>query len=376
VFGACQRFLLSIQSGFVSSHPLYKHEMELMYIHESNVRVLVTKRIHELEQGDWSLDQKWIDAIHIFVEYLLWGTPQPMLVNQAVNIVSRTKPGSSDEARMRYNLAREHHRISSYEIALEQFERAKTLYQHFEDVNSVFNCEIYILDCLHRLGSDGAVLLDLLEDVQSRYEHQNADPRMIAVVLHRRAQLGFYYNILPPPQVRKLSENARELFWEVNCAVKAYGCLSLIARSYLKDQFYNEAIKVIVKMEQFSQNIKIPHLYSHYLRRINYLKGMGQWGSLLVCQILLFIQASRAVGDAINLATGLEELGEIHVRNRDRLPARAAYQEILQLCKKGSEYMFKYISERCSNNLGYVENIIEGQTPCRDELHFSPPPRF
>jgi hypothetical protein len=115
-------------------------------------------------------------------------------------------------------------------------------------------------------------------------------------------------------------------------------------------------------MEQLSNNARIPLLYNHYLLRSLQKKGIGQWDDLLVSQILQFIQASRTFGDRLQLAIGLEELGQVHLHNKEWESARSVYEETMQLCKKSSGFAFEDISERCSGNIRYVESIIFGHS--------------
>jgi hypothetical protein len=148
-------------------------------------------------------------------------------------------------------------------------------------------------------------------------DHQDADPLVTADVLYRRAELGFLEGILTSEEVRELSEKACEVYQAAYWPVSLYNCLNLMARSYLKDQLYSDAIKVITNMEQLANGANIPSLYLRHLCYTQYMKGIGRWDESLVPKINLFLQASTANGDALNLVTGLEELAEVYVHDKE-----------------------------------------------------------
>jgi tetratricopeptide (TPR) repeat protein len=379
VFEACLQLITGFQSGFDESRPTYGHDMALMAVHESNVRVLVSKKLHELERGEQTTAaQRWTDALDVFIGYLYWGISQPILVKQVANHISRVKPGSWDEAEAHYNLAYQYHKASLHESAIEHWERAKTVYQQLGGVKRAFDCEMLIIGGRSWIGTNaddgGMALLSLFDDIQSRYEHQDADSEIIAEILFRRANLGFSRNILPTNEVRQLSYKALQLFPAVYYPLRVYDCLAVIACSYLKDQLSNDAIKVIYNMEQLANEARIPSLYRHYLYHTRYLKGIGQWNDSMVSQIRQFIRKARTVGSHHNLIAGLEEIGEIYIHNKEWTSAQSVYREILELCNNGSAYTFEGTSERYSNNLGYAQSMMEGQT--QGSPDFLPPSRY
>jgi hypothetical protein len=147
-----------------------------------------------------------------------------------------------------------------------------------------------------------------------------------------------------------------------------------MTRSYLEDQLYDDAMKVIDQMQRLTDSSRIPSLYTHHLYRARCLKGSGQWDDSLVLHIHQFIQASRASGNTLDIALGLEELGEVYVHNKEWELAQSVYKEALQVCKTGTGYTFDNISRRCSNNLRYIESMVTTQAGDNDQ--FIPPNRW
>jgi hypothetical protein len=231
-----------------------------------------------------------------------------------------------------------------------------------------------VISCRQLLGMDSTTLLDLLKDVQSRFEHQDTDPKITAEILLRRADFGLLYNILPSKEVRELSEKARDLFRAANDPICVYHCLTTMTRSYLKDQLYDAANKVIDQMQQLADSTRIPSFYDYHLDRVRCLKGSSQWDDSLASHIHQFIQASRASGNTLNIALGLKELGEVHVHKEEWDSAQFVYEEALEVCKTGTGYTFDNISRRCSNNLRYIESMVT--TQAQDDVHFIPSPRW